>query len=288
MLGDRLLPVIVGAMAFLAALSLGGALAAQALAEQWRLGAGSALTAQVLRPDEPVGAAAGAPSRLVRSLELLRASPAIAQVRQLSPAEVDELLKPWLGAADTVPQDLLPAIVAVRAGPGFTGDEAVFDRLGATLEAAVPGASLESHAAWAGRLSRLLRALEACGWGALLLVVGVATLAIVAATRAGLVARRSTVDILHGLGATDGYVAARFARRAMALAAGGGMAGTLLGVPVLVELGRLAGSLTGIPGEPMTLPTALWIGLVVLPLSAAMIGYATALGTVRLWLRQLP
>ena len=36
------------------------------------------------------------------------------------------------------------------------------------------------------------------------------------------------------------------------------------------------------------LPPALWIGLPALPLAAGMIGFATAQGTVRRWLRRLP
>ena len=36
------------------------------------------------------------------------------------------------------------------------------------------------------------------------------------------------------------------------------------------------------------LPPALWLALPGLPLAACMIGFATAQGTVRRWLRQLP
>lgn len=293
-LGDRLLPVLVAAMAFLAALALGGAIAAQTWADRWRLGAGTALTAQVPRPDEATGDAAGTPTRLERSLALLRASPAIATARMLSADELAELLRPWLGSDRSLPAGLLPAVIAVRAVADPPGGEAAFERLAETLRTAVPGAVLESHATWVSRLASLLRALEACGWGALLLVVAVATLVVAAATRAGLVARRATVDLLHGLGATDVYVATRFARRAMALAAIGGVGGTILALPVLLGVARLArpfgpaGAEAGITATAWGLPALLWLGLAVLPLSAAAIGYVTAQGTVRIWLRRLP
>src|SRR3954447_21342622 len=49
-LSDRLLPSLVGAMAFLAALALAGAVAASALAQHWQQGAGGMMTVQVPQP----------------------------------------------------------------------------------------------------------------------------------------------------------------------------------------------------------------------------------------------
>jgi cell division transport system permease protein len=318
-LGDRLLPVMVATMAFLAGLALGGALAAQDWADGWRLGAGTALTAQIPDPADaappdaapadatPAGAdpgpatGAAAPSRLDRALAILRASPVIATARLLPADQVAALLRPWLGADAGAAAAFLPAVVAARAAADAT-DEAGFDRLARTLARAVPGASLERHAVWAGRLTRLARGLEGCAWGAVLVVAAAATLVIGAATRAGLVARRGTVDILHGLGATDSYVARRFARRAMGLAGLGGGLGALAALPVLLAIDGLArpfatqaGAADGVtaavtagasPG--VALPPQLWGGLVLIPIVAAAIGYLTAHGTVTLWLRRLP
>ena len=55
-LSDRLLPLLVGAMAFLAALALAGAVGAASLARHWQQGAGSALTVQVPQPTGAGGA----------------------------------------------------------------------------------------------------------------------------------------------------------------------------------------------------------------------------------------
>ena len=54
-LSDRLLPALVGAMTFLAALTVAGVLAAAAIAEHWQTGAAAVLTVQVPRPGEPAG-----------------------------------------------------------------------------------------------------------------------------------------------------------------------------------------------------------------------------------------
>ena len=52
-ISDRMLPFLVAAMAFLAALALAGWVGAASLARHWQQGAGSEVTVQVPRPGEP-------------------------------------------------------------------------------------------------------------------------------------------------------------------------------------------------------------------------------------------
>jgi cell division transport system permease protein len=115
------------------------------------------------------------------------------------------------------------------------------------------------------------------------------------ATRAGLSARREAIEIVHGLGATDGYIAARFASRATLLAATGGMIGALVALPVLLALANFAAPFAGVVSESSSpidfvaaLPGVLWLTLPGLPAAAAAIGFLTAQATVRRWLRRLP
>ena len=114
------------------------------------------------------------------------------------------------------------------------------------------------------------------------------------ATRAGLSTRRDAIEIVHGLGAADGFIAGRFARRAMRLAAVGALGGALLALPVLLGLTGLAAPFGGaeaaadIGGLAASMPGSLWLGLPALPLAASIIGWLTAQITVRRWLRRLP
>ena len=288
-LADRALPFLVAAMALLAALALAGWDGAAALARHWEHGAGEALTVQVPQPNDP--AAQGPGTRLDRVLALLRGSPGIASADALSHKQLDTLLRPWLGAAGNRLAVPLPAIVAVR----LTQSDVDTGPLAARLDSAAPGTLTENHDVWIGRLARLTRSLQACAGMALLLVAAVAAAVIAVATRAGLAARREAIEIVHGLGATDGYIAARFAGRATVLATAGGVVGALLALPVLLTLALLAAPFTG-PAPPpttpegvlATLPVALWLALPGLPASAAAIGFLTAQGTVRWWLRRLP
>jgi cell division transport system permease protein len=288
-ISDRMLPFLVAAMAFLAALALAGWVGAASLARHWQQGAGSALTVQVPRPKEP--AAQGAGSRLDRVVALLVGTPGIVEARPLSDEELAELLRPWLGSGAERLALPLPAVIAVRLSD--VGLE--LDPLARQVDAAAPGTLVESHGVWIRRLAVLARSLQACAGVALLLVAAVAAAVIAVATRAGLAARREAIEIVHGLGATDGYIAARFAGRATLLAAAGGAVGAVAALPVLLTLASLAAPFVGSAPEVVsptdvlaTLPAMLWLTLPGLPAATAAIGFATAQGTVRRWLRRLP
>ena len=222
---------------------------------------------------------------------MLAGTPGIAEARPLSDDELAELLRPWLGSGAERLALPLPAVIAVRlADAGLE-----LGPLAARLDAVAPGTLVESHGVWIRRLAVLARSLQACAGVALLLVAAVAAAVIAVATRSGLVARREAIEIVHGLGATDGYIATRFARRATLLAAIGGAVGAVVALPVLLTLASLAAPFMGSaqdvisPNEVLaTLPATLWLALPGLPAAAAAIGFATAQGTVRRWLRRLP
>ena len=283
----RMLPFMVAAMAFLAALTLAGWVGAASLARHWQEGAGSALTVQVPQPKNP---ASQGGSRVTRVLELLTGSAEVASARQISEEELGALLRPWLGGNGERMALPLPAVIAVRLADPDT-DLGV---LGRRLDAVAPGALVEVHDIWVRRLSALARSLQACAGIVLLTVAAVASAVIAVATRAGLAARREAIEIVHGLGATDGYIAAQFAGRATLLAGVGGLAGALAAMPVLLGLANVAAPFGGFqpretnPEMLATLPPILWLALPVLPAATAAIGFLTAQATVRRWLRGLP
>lgn len=287
-LSDRMLPFLVAAMAFLAALALAGWTGAAALSRHWHEGAGSALTVQVPEPQAPAQNDQG--PRLTAVLALLSNTQGVASARALADDELFDLLRPWLGAGGDRVSLPLPAVVAVRLS-GRIDPIA----LGRRVAALAPGSSVEDHGVWIGRLSALARSLQACAGLALLLVIAVAATVIAVATRAGLAARREAIEIVHGLGATDGFIAGRFAARATMLAAIGGLGGAVLATPVLLTLVRLAEPFGSTPvdtesvgGVLAAIPLSIWLTLPALPAAAAVIGFLTAQGTVRRWLRQLP
>lgn len=294
-LGDRMLPSLVAAMSFLAALALAAAFGAAALAGRWQEGAASAVTIQVPQADAPLSRRSDGPEETRRDavLRVLRASPDVARLHLLDGDELAELLRPWLGAAANGVALPLPAVIDVHLAEGG----ADLQRLARALDDAAPGTLTESHGLWVGRLSALARSLQACAWTALLVVALVAIAVVMVAARAGLAARRDAIEIVHGLGAADGYIAGRFARRITRLAALGGLIGAGAAFPVLLELTSLAAPFmhaepatqtAGFPLAALSAGLPIWAVLPALPLAAGAIGFLTTQATVRSWLRKLP
>jgi cell division transport system permease protein len=288
-IADRMLPFLVAAMAFLAGLALAGWMGAASLARHWQQGSGSMLTVQVPNPTEPT--VQGGNIRMEQVTAALARTPGVISAHTLTDDELAQLLRPWLGEGATRLALPLPGVIAVQVANAGKP----LDGLARRLSEAAPGTLVEDHGVWMQRLAVLARSLQACAGLALLLVAAVAGAVIAVATRAGLAARREAIEIVHGLGATDGYIAARFAGRATVLAAIGGLLGTVLSLPVLLTLGWVAAPFGGSP--PMqasvksvleTLPISLWLALPGLPTVSAAIGFLTAQGTVRIWLRRLP
>jgi cell division transport system permease protein len=284
-LSDRLLPLLVAAMIFLAALALAGAIAAAGLAAHWQGGAATLLTVQVPQPDAP--AAAGTRADAVAAL--LKSTPGLA-ARRLGTADFAAILRPWLGDEPASLALALPAVFEVqRLGRGPPPD------LEAALTQAAPGTLVEKNGVWFDRLALLARSLQLSAALALF-VVGLVAMAVTSvATRAGLAARREAILIVHGLGATDRMIAGQFARRVTLLVFAGAIIGLILAVPLLLGLATITAPFqpdapqTGQPADLLrTLPPLLWASLPALPVAAAAIGWLTAQATVRAWLSGLP
>lgn len=297
-LGDPMLPLLVAAMVFLAALALAAALQASAIAAHWREGAASAVTVQVPQPEAVLQRSSDGPeqTRLDAVLRLLRAERALTNVRLVGSDELAATLRPWLGSDTPIASLPLPAVIELRlAIPNVN-----ISRINAALSSVAPGAVAEGHQVWIIRLQSLAVSLEDCGWLALLVVGAVAVAVVMLATRAGLAARREAIQIVHGLGATDAYIAGRFAGRIARLAFGGGLLGVALAGPVLLGVASLVApfvagpngadgaSLMGMLPQRLGDITSIWLAIPALPLVAALIGHLTALFTVRRWLQAMP
>lgn len=270
--GARFLPWALAVMVFLAALALAGALALDGSIAGWRRGVSAKLTVQIAdRPGQPMA------PRLEAALGVLRGVPGIEAAEAMPRAAVEALLKPWLGA-EALQSDLpLPGMIDVTLS-----DSAALsvDALSARLSAAVPGARIDDPKPWLDRLVQIGRLLQSLG-GGIVLLVGLATAAMVIfATRAGLAARRDTIELLHLIGAEDGYIARQFQRHVASQALRGGLIGAGMAALIILAIQLLAGGVgTGLlPG--LALLWWHWLVLLLLPAAAVLLAIFTARLTV--------
>ncbi|MCH4143715.1 cell division protein FtsX [Acetobacter peroxydans] len=308
---DRGLFALVAMVGFLAALTLAGAYGARALSARWAGGAAQLVIIQVPQPDQPAQntgqSQAVGQNRADAVQDALVSLPAGSIVHRLSTQELGSLLQPWLGSGASSgqpgvnsPAIPMPAVIRVE----LPDDSAPPATLEQDLSTLAPGVIVEHNSLWSTRLNALANSLLACAGLALLTVCGVATLITGLTTRAGLASRRDVITTLHGLGASDSYIAGRFARRTASLAFGGGLVGTVLACLPLFALLQITAPFTtdaqmtslstaqdGLIDHGTildTIPADLLIGLVCLPIAAALICWLTTQLSVRLWLRRLP
>ena len=226
-IAGRSLTAVVAIMTFLAALAAGAAMLVAGAASGWQSEVGREVTIQV-RPvagrdlDADVAAAAA----------IMRQAPGIADVRPYTRKESAELVEPWLGSGITLGDLPIPRIIVAKLAPGGAAN---FADLRKALAAQVPGASLDDHRGWIDRMRTMAETAVATGMVILALVIAVTVLSVTFATRGAMATNRPTIEVLHYVGATDGFVASQFLRHFLVLglkggAIGGGAAMALFGI----------------------------------------------------------
>jgi len=261
----RWIAAVVAALAFLATLALGLALALSGTAQRWQASFAGTLTLELPAGADPAPA-----------LAVLRAERAIASAAPLPRAAAEALLAPWLGA-DNLADLPIPLLIDIRTFPGATLD---LQALARRLEAAVPGADLDDHSRWLAGFLALARAASLVAAIVLAAVAVAAASCVAFATRAGLAMHREAVDLLHLVGAPDGYIAVQFARAAMRLAFAGAALGGLGAASVLVLAHAVAGASADLAFPLPALRPSDWLSLAAVPVAATIVAAAAAYGTV--------
>jgi cell division transport system permease protein len=238
-LTGRSLAAVVAIMTFLAALTTGAVIMVVNAATDWQADVGREVTIQV-RPvsgrdiENDVRAAVAA----------AQATAGIAEVRAYTKAESEQLVVPWLGSGLALGELPIPRMIVVKLAPGTAPD---FAGLRKTLATQVPSASLDDHRGWIDRMRTMATAAVAAGFAILVLVVAVTVLSVTFATRGAMATNRPIVEVLHYVGATDGFVAGQFQRHFLILGFKGGVIG---GGGALLLFGIITAANAWLAGTP--------------------------------------
>lgn len=177
------------------------------------------------------------------ALRIVRSSPGVSSADAVSESDMRKTLGRWLGPAARSADLPVPALINFDARPG--ADLKAMER---RLGAAAPGAMVSSHRETLGPLLGSLRSLQWLALGLVLLLGAAAAAAVVLAARGALDTHRSTIEVMHGIGATDLQVTRLFQRRIAIDALIGSVVGAAAAglVLLLLSLGAaFAGDLTG-------------------------------------------
>lgn len=273
------MPWVIAIMVFLTVLAAAAGLALAAAATSLGEQLSGRVTVQIVEADRVAREAqAGA------ALRLLQAAPEVARASRVPDAEIARLLEPWIGNAGlgTLP---VPALIDLDLVDGGRGGVAAIE---AAVRRVAPSARIDAHARW---LAPLLRLVGTLGWlaVALVLLMGIATAAcVVLAARAALNTHRTTIDVLHLLGATDLQIARLFQRRIALDALFGGGVGFAAGALVLLLLSSRIGALGSELVGSLRLAPASWIALLGVPVAGALVATIAARLTIIRALRLIP
>lgn len=268
------LPWMVAFLVYVACLALAGAVALAEMSEAWTSGLSGSLTVEV--PALEAEEAEDRQARVETVLELLAGTPGVASARPVPLTDMQAMLEPWLGTGFDVAALPLPRLVDVV----LDGDAEIdLEALNAALDAAA-AARADDHALWQERMSGFLRALQLVAGAVVAVVAGAAVVMVVFATRGGLAAHRETIELLHLIGAPDGYIARQFQYHALALAIRGALSGALLAAATVLAVDQAAAGLGIVEGATGFAGGRLWLSLLALPPIAALVAMMTARRTV--------
>ena len=249
-ISGRALLAVIAIMTFLTALTLGAVVLVRSAAGDWQAAVAREVTIQI-RPAEQRNVEAD----VQRAMAIAQGAPGIVFARPYSRQESAALLEPWLGSGLDLGELPVPRIIVLKVDAATPPDLA---KLRQQL-AEIPGATLDDHRGYIGRMSAIARSAVAAGLAVLALVLAAAMMSVMFATRGAMAANRQIIEVLHIIGAKDGFVAAEFQRHFLLLGLKGGALGGGIAM-VLFALVGLTSNWFGGTGEPVGLIGNLSLG----------------------------
>jgi cell division transport system permease protein len=223
------------------------------------------------------------PQRLAAALGAARATPGVGEVQAVPEAEMRRTHGHWLGTAASDQSLPVPALIHVELASGSQATA-----LGERLAKAAPGARLTPERA---ALGPLLRSIQVLQWLALSLVIlmgGATAAAVVLSARGALDTHRGTIEVVHGMGATDRQIASLFQRKIALDALAGAALGGISAALILLLLGGGSAALGGELGGRAPLGPGDLLILALMPVAAVVLATVVARLAVLGALRRTP
>ena len=216
-IAGRALVSVIAIMTFLSALTVGAVVLVSAAAGEWQSNVAREVTIQI----RPL-AGRDSDADVAAAIAIAAAQPGIDGVQPYSKQESAALLEPWLGTGLSMDDLPVPRLIVVKLAGGPAPN---LDALRREIAERIPGASLDDHRAWIDRMRTMANSLVALGLGVLGLVLAATVLSVMFATRGAMATNRPIIEVLHFVGARDGFVAGEFQRHFLMLGLKGGVIG---------------------------------------------------------------
>lgn len=216
-ISGRALVAVVAIMTFLASLTTGATVLVSRAAGEWQSDISREVTIQVSpAPGRDLDATVD------KAVAAARDYPGIAEVQPFSKEESTKLLEPWLGSGLSLDELPVPRLIVLKIAPGAAPD---FAQLKRVLSDQAPGAVLDDHRGWMDRMRTMARTAVGASIGILILMFIATMLSVTFATRGAMATNKSVIEVLHFVGAKNGFIAQHFQQHFLVLGLQGGAIG---------------------------------------------------------------
>ena len=216
-IAGRALVMVIAIMTFLAALTTGAAQLLASASQDWQGAVANELTIQV-RPVQ----GRNLDQDVARAAAIAGTFKGITKVKIYSKKESEALLEPWLGTGMGLEDLPVPRLIVLYSeSPSQIDSDGLKKALGESLR----NATLDDQRLWTARLQTMARSVIAVAVGLVILVLIATGLAVGFATRGAISGNRTTMEVLHFVGATDAFIAREFQRHFLLLGLQGGFFG---------------------------------------------------------------
>jgi cell division transport system permease protein len=212
----RALTIVIAIMTFLACLTLGSVLLVRETSRGWQSQIAREATIQVKPGDFDIDAA------LEKARATAASFPGVTGAEIVGREETVRLLEPWLGAGLNIEELPVPRLIVITLNEDSLPD---FPALQAQLRQAVPGAALDDHRSWVGRLVSMAQTTTSVGIAILILVLSATVLTVVFATRGAMAGSDHVIEVLHFVGAQGNFIASEYRHHFLSTGLRGSMIG---------------------------------------------------------------
>ena len=261
-ISGRALVAVVAIMTFLVSLTTGAAVLVTKAAGEWQSDISREITIQIMpAPGRDLDTSVN------RAVAIARAISGVLEVRPYSKEESMKLLEPWLGSGISLSELPVPRLIVIKIAADTAPD---LGQLRRVLADQVPGAIVDDHRGWIDRMRALAGTAVAVGVCILILMFAATILSVAFATRGAMATNKAVIEVLHFVGAKNGFIARHFQHHFLMLGLQGGAIGGGAAIVVFVAAAMISHWFVG-SDQGSALFGSFSIGLA---------GYAAVLGQV--------
>src|SRR5512143_779823 len=266
-ISGRALVAVVAIMTFLVSLTTGAAVLVTNAAGEWQSDISREVTIQIMpAPGRDIDGTVN------RAVSVARAVPGVVEVRPYSKEESAKLLEPWLGSGLSLNELPVPRLIVVKVAADPRPD---LGQLRRVLADQVPGAMLDDHRGWVDRMRAMASTAVAAGICILVLMFAATILSVTFATRGAMATNKAVIEVLHFVGAKNGFIARHFQHHFLVLGLQGGIIGGGAAMMLFAVASMISRWFSGTAGGDQS--SALFGSF-----SIGVAGYAAVLGQVLL------